>query len=167
MSHTGESADDPLIEVSDLYDAFHEMANLVLRNFELDGFDEEDTGFEPGFDVLIDQIELDLFLPACARRVWRLRGLRVEPDDVPRMVRLFDTEEEPLHGAAGQYHSHAFVQYSPDDDEVPNEVLSGDLLPRSRGDVRLFIDTRHINRPRASRPALRLLRVVDPSDHAE
>ena len=153
--------EDPLVEVTDLYDAFHEMANLVLREFEFIGADDEDSAFEPGFDVLIDQLELDVFLPGCARRIWRLRGLRIEADDVPRLVRLYDHDEEPLHGAAGQYHSHAFVQYSPDDDRVPNEVLSGDLLPRSRADVRLFADTRLIDRPRASRPALRLLRIVD------
>jgi hypothetical protein len=155
------AADDPLIEVSDLYDAFHEMANLVLREFELVGDDDQDAAFEPGFDVLIDQLELDVFLPGCARRIWRLRGLRVEPDDVPRLIRLYDHDEDPLHGAAGQYHSHAFVRYSPDDARVPNEVLSGDLLPRARDDVRLFADTRLISRPRASRPALRLLRVVE------
>jgi len=155
---------DPRIEVSDLYDTFHEIANLVLRRFEFGSVEDDETGFEPGFDVLIDQLELDVFLPACARRVWRLRGLRIEPDDVPRLIRLYDQDEEPLHGAAGQYHSHAFVQYSFEDEEVPNEVLSGDLLPRSRGDIRLFIDTALIDRPRATRPALRLLKVMDSED---
>jgi hypothetical protein len=166
MSRPTNFADDPLIEVSDLYDAFHELANLVLRCFEFDGMDDEDSGFEPSFDVLIDQLELDVFLPGCGRRIWRVRGLRVEPDDVPRLIRLFDEDETPLHGAAGQYHSHAFVQYSAEDDEVPNEVLSGDLLPRSRQNVRLFIDTRLIDRPRGTRPPLKLLRVIEPDDES-
>jgi hypothetical protein len=161
---TEDFVHDPLIEVSDLYDTFHEIANLVLRQFEFGSVDEDETGFEPGFDVLIDQLELDVFLPACARRIWRLRGLRVEADDVPRLIRLYDHEEDPLHGAAGQYHSHAFVQYSTDDYDVPNEVLSGDLLPRSRSDVRLFVDTALIDRPRATRPPLRLLKIVDPDE---
>jgi hypothetical protein len=159
-------APDPLIDVSDLYDAFHELANLVLRRFELLGAEAVDIDFEPGFDVLMDQLEIDVFLPACARRVWRLHGLRVDPDDVPRLIRLHDPDDSPLHGAAGSYHSHAFVLYAPDDDTVPNEVLSGDLLPRSRAEVRIFVDTALISRPRSARPNLRLLRVVE-EDEAE
>jgi hypothetical protein len=153
--------DDALIDVSDLFDALHALANHVLARFELRDAEVEEAGFEPSFDVLIDQLELDAFLPACARRLYRLRGLRVDPDDVPPLLRLYDHELEPLHGAAGVYHSHAFVQYSPDDDHVPNEVLSGDLLPRSRNDVAIYLDTRLIDRPRGGKPNLRLLRVVD------
>jgi hypothetical protein len=158
---------DSLIDVSDLYDAFHDLANLVLRRFELRGADDVDIEFEPGFDVLMDQLEIDVFLPACARRVWRLQGLRVEPDDVARLLRLHDADDASLHGAAGTYHSHAFVLYAPDDDSVPNEVLSGDLLPRSRAEVRIFVDTSLISRPRSARPNLRLLRVVEEDEEEE
>jgi hypothetical protein len=56
------------------------------------------------------------------------------------------------------------VQYSPDDDQVPNEVLSGDLLPRSRTDVAIYLDTRLIDRPRSGRPNLKLLKVVDETE---
>lgn len=156
-----ESSADPLIDVSDLFDAFHALATHVLLNFELRDAAVEHADVEPGFDVLIDQLELDAFLPACARRLYRLRGMRVDPDDVPRLLRLYDHELEPLHGAAGTYHSHAFLLYAPNDDRVPNEVLGGDLLPRSRSDVRILLDTRLIDRPRSARPMLRLLKVMD------
>jgi hypothetical protein len=161
---TAEQSDDPLIDVSDLFDAFHDLATHVLLHFELRGSTVDAAEVEPGFDVLIDQLALDVFLPGCARRLYRLRGLRVDPDDVPRLLRLYDHELEPLHGSAGAYHSHAFVLYSHDDEHVPNEVLSGDLLPRARRDVRLFLDTRLIGRPRGTRPTLRLLRVVDDDE---
>lgn len=161
MNIRSASDDEALIDVSDMYDAFHVLATHVLTGFELNGEGSDDAGFDPGFDVLIDQLELDVFLPACSRRLHRLRGLRVEPDEITRMLRLYDRELEPLHGAAGAYHSHAFLLYSPGDSAVPNEVLSGDLLPRSRNDVSIFIDMRMLDSPRRSRPALRLLKVVD------
>jgi hypothetical protein len=161
---SAETSDDALIEVSDLFDAFHALATHVLLNFEMRGELADEAEVEPTFDVLVDQLELDVFLPGCARRLFRLRGLRVEPDDVPRLLRLYDHEMQPLHGAAGTYHSHAFLLYANDDERVPNEVLSGDLLPRSRHDVRIVLDTRLVDRPRSTRPALRLLKTVDDDE---
>jgi hypothetical protein len=160
-------SDDALIDVSDLYDAFHALANQVLTGFELNEEPGDEVEFEPSFDVLIDQLELDIFLPACARRLYRARGLRVEPDDVTRMLRLYDHGMEPLFGAAGMYHSHAFLRYAPQDRSVPNEVLSGDLMPRSRSDVGVFLDTRLLNGPRGTRPRLRLLKVLDDDEETK
>jgi hypothetical protein len=129
----------PLVDVSDLYDAFHEIALLLLARFEFQGVDPDDPAGEPTFEDVTDQLEVDLFLPACARRLWRQHGIHVDPDAIGSLIRLYDAGGEALHGAAGAFHSHAFIIYAAEDDHVPNEVLSGDLLPRSRQDVRLIV----------------------------
>jgi hypothetical protein len=148
----------PHVDVSDIFDAFHEMASLALARFELRDSDADDPAGEPTFEDIVDQLELDLFLPACAHRLWRLHGVRMDPDEVGSFIHLHDHEGQLLHGAAGLFHSHAFAMYTESD--VPNEVLSGDLLPRSRDSVRLILhggEAAGGGRPRPKRTPLKVI----------
>jgi hypothetical protein len=94
----GVAAQPPaLIEVSDLFDAFHSMANHVLVHFELRDADLDEAGVEPGFDVLIDQLEIDVFLTACARRVYLVRGCQVYVYSKPRVWRRSSSHRQAVN----------------------------------------------------------------------
>lgn len=123
-------------DVSELFDGFHRMVSVLWEEFGRESAADEEAEGVP-FDEIVDQLEVDVFLPACARRLRERLQLSVDPDDVARYIRLHDTNG-PVAGASGRYHSHAFHPESIEGD-VPNAVLPADLLPRSRTDVRLVL----------------------------
>ncbi len=120
-----------MIDVSDLYDAFHGIAASIWRDFGTTVDDES-------WDDIIDSLEHDLFLAACAQRIAANTEEGLEPDEVPARIRLMTPNGEEVPGSPGQYHSHAFY---PDDEtgEVPNAVMTGNLMSRFRSDVTLVI----------------------------
>ena len=86
----------------------------------------------------MDQLEIDLFLPACALRLRQLEGARLEHDEVAARIRLMDEQGGALPGAAGRYHSHAFHPDAVQGD-VPNAILAADLMVRDRASVTLAL----------------------------
>jgi len=134
-----QRAPDPL-EVTELYDAFHAVAELIWRRF---GFEQasgnEHPMLEPAYDEVIDQLEVDLFLPACARHAYHERGVLIDPEDVASVIFLRDADGTELVGAAARFHSHAFHP-EPGGEQVPNEILAGNLMPRRRSEVVLLLD---------------------------
>ena len=137
-----------LADVSDLFDGFHRLASVLWEEFGRAGAADEDAAGVP-FDELVDQLEVDVFLPACARRLRERLGRDVDPDDVPRYLRLH-TADGPVPGPGGRYHSHAFHPESLEGD-VPNAVLPADLMPRDRASVRLVLDAEPEERLSAAR----------------
>jgi hypothetical protein len=121
-----------LINVSDLYDSFFDTAQLVWSRFALG----PDT--DPPLQDFLDQLEVDLFLPACARRVEQLARRSIDADDVARFIRLRERDRTTRAGAAGRYHGHAF-EPAPDDGALRNLVLAGNMMARDRADVELVI----------------------------
>jgi hypothetical protein len=121
-----------LVNVSDLYDAFHEIIDIARARFGLN----DET--EPSLAELADQLEVDLFLPACARRSAMIARREIESEEVGAMIRLRDVDGSIRPGAAGRFHSHGF-----DDVDargaVPNTVLAANLMPRPRDEVELII----------------------------
>lgn len=136
------------IDVSDLFDAFHRVAALLWHEFGRAAAGDEDEESVP-FDELLDQLEVDVFLPACARRLREESGANVDPDDVAARLALFGREGQ-LAGAAGRYHSHAFYPETLEGD-VPNAVLAADLMPRRRSDVRVCLVSERPERVSAPR----------------
>ena len=65
-------------------------------------------------------------------------GQSVEPEEMPARIRLVNEKGDVVPGAAGQYHSHAFYP-DPGTGDVPNAVMTGNLLSRGRTDVALVI----------------------------
>ena len=131
-----------MTDVSDLFDAFHRIAQHIWTDF---GFAVDDESW----DDIIDALELDLFLAGCANRLSNATGETLEPDEIPPRIRLFRDGEEVV-GAGGQYHSHAFYP-DPDTNDIPNAVLTGNLMSRSRDGVALMITDR--TEPRRGRGA--------------
>ncbi len=135
MSNTSEAGETPdMIDVSDLYDAFHGIAQSIWRDFGTVVDDES-------WDDIIDSLEQDLFLAACAQRIGSAQYTEddayIEPDEIPARIRLVAGGVE-LPGAQGQYHSHAFYP-DPDTGVVPNAVMTENLMSRSREGVSLVI----------------------------
>jgi hypothetical protein len=120
-----------LVNVSDLYDALHDIATIVFSRFGLG------DGTDPAPDELLDQLELDLFLPACARRASMVLRRELDPEDVSGLIRLRERDGSIRPGAAGRYHSHGFQ--ITDDGDIPNSILAANLMPRARQDVELVI----------------------------
>jgi hypothetical protein len=140
------------MDVSDLYDSFHAIAASIWRDFGASVDDES-------WDDIIDSLEHDLFLAACAHRA--AGGMVVEaeddegdvggldPDEMPARIRLM-MDGKDIPGASGQYHSHAFYP-DPETGDVPNAVMTGNLLARLRPEITLVIvdqkDTSRSRRP--------------------
>lgn len=131
------------IEVSDLYDSFHQIAEVLFTQGEFpDGADCLPAKLGPRFDELVDQLEADFFFAACARRLLKTTGLPVQTDGIHKMLNICNMDGELLKGSAAQYHSHAFdydwgTPY--DRKHVRNFVICGGLEPRPRPDVRIFL----------------------------
>jgi hypothetical protein len=88
---------------------------------------------------MIDKLEIDLFFAACARRLAKKTGIRIAPNRIGEMLRLYNTEGEMLKGRASEYHSTVFDWGTPEDESINNQVVGGDLINRSRGEVRIIL----------------------------
>jgi hypothetical protein len=126
-----------MLDVTDTFDAFHRVVAVLWREFGAAlALDEGDDC--AGFDELVDQLEIDLFLPVCAHRLRELTGEDLDPDEVPTRIRLVSESGESLPGAAGYYHSHAFHPEALAAD-VPNAVLTVSLMSVPRAGIRLLL----------------------------
>jgi hypothetical protein len=139
------------IDVSDLFDGFHRLAACLWQEFgRAAAAAPDEQGIS--FDDLVDQLEIDVFLPACARRAREELGLQLDADDIGAHIILVDASGTAVPGGAGRYHSHAFHPPGPEGD-VPPHVLAANLLPRPRSDVTLLLvaepPERRADRPRA------------------
>jgi hypothetical protein len=145
-----------MVDVSDVFDGFYRVVATLWREFG-DTFaapDRDEAAEEAlSFDELADQLEVDLFFPACARRLHAATGERLDPDDVAPRLRLVAETGEPLPGPAGRYHSHAFHPPGPQND-VPCAVLAGNLMSVPRAGIRIQLDTGPQQRVRDSRRQL-------------
>jgi hypothetical protein len=124
------------IEVSDLFDSFHEVAVLIWQRFLFRGGVPSD---QPHFDGVTRAIEVDVFFAACSRRVAEATGVTIAHENLDEFLRLHDGDGKVLEGIAAEYHTCGFDWGSPDSDTITNQVLGGDLRERSRADVRLFV----------------------------
>jgi hypothetical protein len=128
------------VEVTDLYDAFHELAALLWRRFEFQGRGAGNPGqIGPRFDEIIDELEEDLFLAACARRVWARSEHKFQPEDIKPLLKVCDMSGDVRSGEAGKYHWHGFDWGTARDPEVENLVIAGDLIGTPRSQARLFV----------------------------
>jgi hypothetical protein len=121
-----------IVNISDLYDGFHQIAALAAGLFGLGA----DT--DPPYQEFLDQLELDLFLPACARRAGMLSRRDIDPDAVANMIRLRESDGTIRPGAAGRYHSHGF-DLTDEHGDTANQVVAANLLPRHRSEVELVM----------------------------
>jgi hypothetical protein len=121
-----------IVNISDLYDGFHQIAALAAGLFGLG------SETDPPFEEFLDQLELDLFLPACARRARMLSRRSINPEEVADMIRLRESDGTIRPGAAGRYHSHGF-DMADDHGDTANQVVAVNLLPRHRSEVELVM----------------------------
>jgi hypothetical protein len=133
------------VEVSDLYDDFHEIASLCWRHFEFPT-SPNDLTLKLGlsFDDLMDYLEFNLFFAGCSRRLANISGIIISPDKIHEMLRLYDVNGKKLEGTASEYQGHAFDIDRPDNDNknmVGNIVMGGDLSVWERSEVRIFLET--------------------------
>lgn len=127
-----------MVDVTDTFDAFHRLVSVLWREFgpALSGSDPDEGGI--GFDELVDQLELDVFLPACAHRLREATGEVAEPDELAARILLVPEAGEAWPGPTGRYHSHAFHPESLASD-VPNAVLTENLMSLERSGLRLQV----------------------------
>lgn len=127
-----------MLDLTDTFCAFHRVVAVLWREFGPVLAEAPGTEDMASFDELVDQLELDLFLPACARRLQRATGEVADPDEIAARIRLVRESGEPLTGAGAQYHSHAFHPGSLQDD-VPIAVLAANLMSLPLPGIRLVL----------------------------
>lgn len=125
-----------MLDVTDAFDAFHRVVAVLWREFGAALALAEPDDDLASFDDLVDQLEVDLFLPTCARMMRQATGELVNPDEIAARIQLLSDNGEPLPGAAGRYHSHAFHPDSLQGD-VPNAILTANLMSLPRAGLRL------------------------------
>jgi hypothetical protein len=136
------------IEVSDLYDAFHQVAVLCWKHFKFPT-SPNDIHLRVGlaFDDLMDYLEWNVFYAGCSRRIAKRVGIIVPPENIRRLLCLCDGAGAPFEGSASEYHGHAFDVDRPNNDNlnvVENILMGGDLSVWARSDVRLFVNSNDI-----------------------
>ena len=142
------------IEVSDLYDAFHLIAQTIWSTGEFEYMTADSRDWEQNrrnrkinsigatFDQLMDSLEYDFFFTSCARRIFKQTGLEISLDEIITRLRLHDTNGIVLEGEIQEYHSHGFdwPQDNVEENEIGNAAIGGKLWPpHNRSEVRLFI----------------------------
>jgi hypothetical protein len=130
-----------MIEVSDAFDEYHRLVNEAwlkggYRNTPFHKSPQYDG--LPFFDVdgLLQEI---YFYCACAQRLFEQTGVLVRPEIIPAHISVTDPAGALLSGNASRYHSSAFDWGSNSDESVRNGVVCGDLTPRDRAEVRLWV----------------------------
>ncbi len=124
------------VEVSDLFDSLHELAVIIWTRFLFRGGVPRE---HPNFDDVTRGLEVEVFFPACARRLWQAAGITIPHDEVEDMLRLHNLSGAPLEGMAAEYHMNGFDWGTPMSETVQNQVVGGDGMPRPRTEVRLFL----------------------------
>src|SRR5258708_38682659 len=103
------------IEVSDLFDSFHEVAVLIWQRFLFKGGVPQD---QPHFDGVTRAIEVDVFFAACARRVTETAGATIPYESLDEFLRIHDSDGKMLEGVSSEYHTCGFDWGSPDSDTI-------------------------------------------------
>ena len=124
------------VEVSDLFDSLHELAAIIWTRFLFRGGVPRG---HPDFDDVTRRLEVEVFFPACARRLEQAAGITIPHDEVEGRLRLHDMSGAPLEGIAAEYHMDGFDWGSPTSETIQNQVIGGDGMPRPRTEVRLFL----------------------------
>jgi hypothetical protein len=131
-----------MIDVSDIYDAFFDVAKAIWDRCEYKNTDWRDASFVgPPLSDLLDYLEEKVFLSACARRYQSRHGRKVTTMELLKLLRVVDASGVPLAGIVSRYHSYGFDWFLSDDiaPVLENCVIAGDSLPRKRSDVRLVM----------------------------
>jgi hypothetical protein len=129
------------IDVSDLYDAFFEIARILWLRAEFKGCPSGVVdALGPNYETMMDELELKMFFAACSRRLTRRSGgARIAPPEIRRHLTLHDVSGQLLPGEQGTYQCQAFDWGTPSDADIVNRVAAGDLTPRSRIDTKIFL----------------------------
>lgn len=129
------------IEVSDLYDALYEIVRIAWAKGEfipVGGASGMNVGSR--FADFCAELQHQFFFAACARRLGRATGHWIDLDSIGGHLRLHDMDGSLRAGCSGQqYHFHGFEWGTPDDRDVENRVVGGDLTPYSRAETRIFL----------------------------
>ena len=133
-----------IIEVSDIFDAFHQIAQIIWSMGEFQGSLadknwQKSNRIGVSFDGLVDNLEQDFFGGACARRVFLQSGKNITSDEAINRLRLHDIQGNILPDEEMRFSNNAFDWGSPEDAEVDNSIIGGNSVPVSRQEVRLFI----------------------------
>lgn len=142
-----------IIEVSDLYDAFHLIAQTIWstgefqfmvadsRDRDKNKRDRKLNSIGVRFDELLDSLEYDFFFTGCARRIYKQTGKEIPLDEIALILHLHDASKNDLEGDVRKYHSHGFdwPQETEEENLVGSAIISGKLWPPEyRPQVRIF-----------------------------
>ena len=129
------------IDVSDLYDAFFDIARILWMRMESKGRPNGSWGaLGPRYGSILDRMETDVFFAACARRLARQTERVILPSDIRRHLTLHDLAGRRFDGdEAYKYQVQAFDFGTPNDEDIQNRVCAGDLWVRSRAETRILL----------------------------
>ncbi len=128
------------IEVTDLWDAYFELAQLAWRRLEFQQKPGQSRlNIDPHWYELDGLLEQVAFLGSCRRRIARESGNTFDQSKILELLEVCDSDGNRLEGAAGRYRSSSFDWGTPQDESVDNAVVGGDMSLQHRPAVRLFV----------------------------
>lgn len=128
-----------IVEVSDLYDAFFQIAQILWAHGEFDAKDPVTRCIGPSYDEMLDELEIDFFLAACIRRLGKATNHWFRPGQVRRRLKLHGAAGEMLPEPEWRYQGQSFHHEEALEAEIQNSVLAGDLRLRWRSATRIFL----------------------------
>lgn len=129
------------IEVTDLYEAFYRVMALIWDkpDFRTQG-PQKIPDFADYWYNLEAYLHENLFIAACARRVYEGTGLELSSQQIQKHLEVCDLTGSRRPGDAGIYYGSGFDWGAPNDDTVPPLIIAGDMLGSNLEDTRLFIN---------------------------
>ena len=117
------------------------MADAIWRRFHYRRLSAQDPDADPPYGELLDLLQADVFLPACARRALAEREVTLDPDEIHDRLRLVRVRGPALAGLGARFHNHAFDLGEPYEEGIENHLMSGDGTVHARPEVRLVLLT--------------------------
>lgn len=132
---------DKMIEVSDLFDAYHAMIDIAWKHGLFRGNPSYQNPDFVGvmFYELDDALEVDFFFSACARRLVKTTGEKIQPEDIRQRLIIADMNGEPLSGKDAEYISSAHDWGTPNDEAPENAVICAKQTSHPRSSIRLYL----------------------------
>jgi len=129
------------IEVTDLFESYYKVMELI---WEKPDFRTQGPQRIPSFAIFWYDLEgflhENLFIAACARRVYKSIGMELSSQYIQKLIEVCDSTGRRRPGNSGIYYGSGFDWGEPTDQTLKPLVIAADMVGTNLEDTRLYIN---------------------------
>lgn len=131
------------IEVTDIFEAFYRVMGLIWDkpDFRTQG-PQKIPSFADYWSDLEAYLHENLFLAACARRLYKSTGIELSAQQIQKHLEVCDSTGRRRPGNSGIYYGSGFDWGKPTDETVAPLIIAADMVGNNLEDTRLFLNIR-------------------------